>query len=587
MEKLTKLSIQWFYNLLAKGECDILDFKEQLDDKLAFGRTIKSYSPKYEELARDVVAFANKKGGFLFVGITDKSKDVNPEFVYDDVRIFELIRQIQDRTVPAITLKPHKLTVNSQDVLVLEVPFSTQLHSTTRGEYLIRNNDGNRSIEPHEIATILAEKGILVFDQKTWDIQLVEKEVDKLGNPVPGWQNINKTRELFELIRSVNPYNPLLKNSSTEFCEALGLTKEDNGIVKPTTTGVLFIGNERAQKEIPFNQIKYIRYFRDGSYKPYEYKGNLIEITEKCFNQLKSEIEVKEFHFGLFREYIEDYPEVVIRELLVNAVAHRDYSRHQIIEIRKYPNYFEIESPGQFPQGIDSLNYLRKTNPRNPNIMDVFREIKFAEKAGSGFDKIFTTLLSKGKKLPIPQETETSVIFRIEADIIAEKMVELSMEYKRITGSDIDMERLLVLNSIYQEKKVSFAELESAPFVNKWQLKSILNDLLSLGFVETTGKTSGLKYIIHKSKLTSTEEKIGYALSKRQEKARQKEAILRYLDEVSEINNEQARKLLNLPDTNVSLVSRLFSELLKSDEIEIVSEKGHNRRVYRRKEIDV
>lgn len=67
MEKLTKLSIQWFYNLLAKGECDILDFKEQLDDKLAFGRAIKSYSPKYEELARDVVAFANKKGGFLFI----------------------------------------------------------------------------------------------------------------------------------------------------------------------------------------------------------------------------------------------------------------------------------------------------------------------------------------------------------------------------------------------------------------------------------------------------------------------------------------------------------------------------------------
>jgi predicted HTH transcriptional regulator len=71
MHKYTKHSIQWFYNLLAQGECDILDFKEQLDDKVIFGKSIKNFAPKYEELAKDVVAFANKKGGFLFIGIVD------------------------------------------------------------------------------------------------------------------------------------------------------------------------------------------------------------------------------------------------------------------------------------------------------------------------------------------------------------------------------------------------------------------------------------------------------------------------------------------------------------------------------------
>jgi predicted HTH transcriptional regulator len=69
------------------------------------------------------------------------------------------------------------------------------------------------------------------------------------------------------------------------------------------------------------------------------------------------------FTFGLFREYVEDYPEIAIRELLINALAHRDYSRQQIIEIRKYPTYLEIESPGLFPEGITSENYLRKSNP--------------------------------------------------------------------------------------------------------------------------------------------------------------------------------------------------------------------------------
>lgn len=122
------------------------------------------------------------------------------------------------------------------------------------------------------------------------------------------------------------------------------------------------------------------------------------EVADACFTQLKSEIQQKELSFGLFHEFIEDYSEIVLRELLINAIVHRDYSRQQVIEIRKYPTYLEIESPGMFPEGVDETNYLRKTNPRNPNIIDVFRSIKYAEKAGSGFDKIFADLLSKEKK---------------------------------------------------------------------------------------------------------------------------------------------------------------------------------------------
>ena len=201
MHKYTKHSIQWFYNLLAQGECDILDFKEQLDDKVIFGKPIKNFAPKYEELAKDVVAFANKKGGFLFVGIVDDTKEINPSFIATDAKIFELIRQIQDRTVPSITLHPHKLKIKDNEVLVLEIPFSQQMHRTSKSEYLIRSNDGNRAIEPHEIATIQSEKGLIVYDQKTWDLPLKSVENDKQGSPIPGWQDIDRTRLLYNKIQ--------------------------------------------------------------------------------------------------------------------------------------------------------------------------------------------------------------------------------------------------------------------------------------------------------------------------------------------------------------------------------------------------
>lgn len=584
MQKFTKHSIQWFYNLLEQGECDILDFKQQLDDKVIFGKSIKNFAPKYEELAKDVVAFANKKGGFLFVGIFDDTKEVNPDFKASNEKIFELIRQIQDRTIPSITLHPHKVKIKGNEVLVLEIPFSPQMHRTSKAEYLIRSNDGNRAIETHEIATIQSEKGLIVYDQKTWDLQLVSAENDKQGNPIPGWQDIERTRTLYHKIQSEKPKSPYLKKTSFEFTETLGLVKEVQGVQLPTTTGIFFIGNQKALKEIPFSQIKYIRYYEDGSYKPFEYTGNLIEIADACFTQLKSEIKLKEFHFGLFRDYVDDYPEIVLREMLINAIVHRDYSRQQIIEIRKYPNYIEFESPGHFPQGIDETNFLRKTNPRNPNIMDVMREVSYAEKAGTGFDKIFTALLSKGKKLPKPIQNEHSIIFRIDADIYSEKLAELSYEYKQITKTDIDLEKLLVLNTIYTEKKQTFQQLESNPFVNQYQLRSILKELQEIDFIETTGRTSGLKYIIHKSKLASTEDKISYSKLKNQEKARQIEAIMRYLDTADEIDNEAARKLLNLPDSDVSYVSRLFSEMKEKGHLEIAREIKHNQRTYKIKQ---
>lgn len=552
MKKQTKLSIQWFYSLLERGECDIMDFKEQLEDKMSFGKSLKNFAPKYEETARDVVAFANNKGGFLFIGIADETKEINQNFVYNDSKVFELIHQVQNRTEPTITLIPHKINVKGKDLLVLEIPFSSQLHRTSRGEFLIRSNDGNRPIEPYEMSTIMSEKGLVVYDQKTWNLS---------GE----WLDKKRLAILRDMIEAKNPDSPYLDKTDDDLLDALGMIKEESGNVLPTTTGLLFVGNQTALRELPYYSVKYIHYFSDGTYKPYEYKGNIIEVARECFAQLKAEIRQKEYIFGLFREYVEDYSEIVIRELLINALAHRDLSRHQIVEIRKYDDggYLEIESPGRFPEGVTIENYLRKTNPRNPNVMDILREIGLAEKAGSGFDKIFTDLLKKGKPVPEPEETDSSVIFRVKANVETEKLIELSLTYENQTGKPFKLDQLLVLAEIVKHKKVKLADLKNTPNISSYRVQKILDKLCELEFVESTGKTSGLSYILHVSKRKSTEDKIDYIRTKKQDKARQKEAILRYLDEIETINNTEARALLKLQEKDRSSVSRLFAELVK------------------------
>ncbi|MHB8852766.1 MAG: ATP-binding protein [Ignavibacteriaceae bacterium] len=568
--KNTKHSIPWFYELLEIGECELIDFKEQLTDKLIFGKSQKSFSSNYEEMSKDVVAFANYKGGFIIVGISDKEKEINRDFLINDQQIFSLVQNIQSRTNPSITVIPVRLKVDKIDLLVLEIPFSTQLYCTTKGEYLIRDTDGNRIIHPHEIATIQAEKNLLIYDQKAWHLNY-------------NWDDIERARSLWRKISNSNPKSGFLKKDKEEFKEILGLTKEIDNVKHPTTSGILFIGNDSALREIPYNYIKYVRYFSDGTYTPYEYKGDLIKIADDAFQQLKSEIKVQEFQFGLFRDFVEDYPETAIRELLINAIAHRDYSRQQIIEIRKYDDYLEIESPGSFPEGVTPENCLWKSNPRNPTIMDIFREINYAEKSGSGFDKIFRALLTKGKQLPVFEITGHSVKVKIFSAVFEKGLIELAHHYRQLKGEDIDLEKVLVLNSIIQKRKLKFNELVKLPYINENLLKKILDELLNLDFIETTGKTSDYFYMIHKSRLTSVQDKRNYILSKKVEKQKQQEIILRFLDDFGEIDNSKAREILNIPENQAYLVSKLFNGMLKKGLIYVDREPRFRNRIYKLK----
>lgn len=402
----------------------------------------------------------------------------------------------------------------------------------------------------------MSEKGLVIYDQKTWLLN-------------DNWMDSALLSNLRDMIASKNPESPYIDKTDEDLLDSLGMTKEEDGRILPTTTGLLFVGNQEALRELPYYQVKYIHYFSDGTYRPYEYKGNIVKVAKDCYAQLTAEIQQKEYIFGLFREYVEDYSAIVIRELLINALAHRDLSRQQIVEIRKYDDggYIEIESPGTFPEGVTLDNYLRKTNPRNPNVMDILREIGLAEKAGSGFDKIFTELLKKGKSLPDPEETENSVIFRVKADIVSEKLIELSLMYEEKTGKPMKLDELLVLSEIVKHRQVKLSDLSMAPNISSYRLQKVLDVLQDLEFVEPTGKTSGLSYILHKSKRKSTVDKIEYVNAKKQENARQKEAILRYLDSIDTINNTEARELLKLRVKDRSKVSRLFAELVKENEI--------------------
>lgn len=102
----------------------------------------------------------------------------------------------------------------------------------TKLQFLIRSNNNNRPIEPYEMATIMAEKGLIVYGQKAWNIH---------GN----WLDEKRVQQLRDMIEAKNSESPYLEKSLPDFLDSLGLTKEDADGILPITTILLFVGNEK------------------------------------------------------------------------------------------------------------------------------------------------------------------------------------------------------------------------------------------------------------------------------------------------------------------------------------------------------
>jgi len=88
---------------------------------------------------------------------------------------------------------------------------------------------------------------------------------------------------------------------------------------------------------------------------------------------------------GIFRKYIYNYPPKVIRELVANAIAHRNYTMRGDIFTNLYQDRLEIHSPGLLPLGVTPANILTKSVQRNRLIAKLFYDLKLMEKEESGY----------------------------------------------------------------------------------------------------------------------------------------------------------------------------------------------------------
>ncbi len=221
---------------------------------------------------------------------------------------------------------------------------------------------------------------------------------------------------------------------------------------------------------------------------------NLFTMADKVIEILKSKYLIRPISYqGLERMEPLEYPEAALREAVLNAIIHKDYSS-TFIFLRVYDDRLEIWNPGSLPEEltIEQLKERHSSYPRNINIASVFFKAGYVESWGRGTTKIISACLEAGLPEPLIEEDRGGfrVVFR--KDIYTRELLQtMDLNERQIKAVLYAKVNGHITNSDYQEindigKSVSASELQN--LVDKRMLVRIGNTGRSTKYVLPTGK---------------------------------------------------------------------------------------------------
>lgn len=347
-------------NLLKRNEGKTLEFKQDLSSTEGFLKT--------------VIAFANTAGGIIVIGVEDKTKFIRgiKEPLALEERVANLISDnISPRLVPEIEIALWRQTY----LLTVQV-----YPSSSRPHYLER-------LGPQKGTYVRVGSTNRVADENTIN-ELKRIVTSESFDELPVLQCNSEAIDFRVTSESFKSFHQIKRSD----LETLGLLTKHQGRLVPTVAGVILFGKER-EKYFPDAWIQAGRF--EGKTK--QYIADTIEIRSYPILAIEEAEGFVRKHAmqalkinGLRREEKWSVPLPAIREVLVNAVVHADYSqRGAPIRLAIFEDRIEVENPGLLPFGLtieDILGGVSKL--RNRTIAKIFYRLKLIEHWGSGIQRI-------------------------------------------------------------------------------------------------------------------------------------------------------------------------------------------------------
>ncbi len=360
------------------------------DERIAF----LPASANAARLAETLVALANAHGGMVVFGIAPSGRPqgiADPDEALDTVQAAELLA-----TPPLIIPVPQVVEYADRRVCLIEVPPGLPHAYSLNGRYLTRTGTNNRLLSSAELAGLLLARAEAGFEARPapdatladLDMAQVEAYLDRLpGQGGETWQRALQVRG--------------------------ALAHTGDGFV-PTYAGVLLFGRQpqRFLRSAHTTLVRYSGPVMGDQFLRQDATGTLPDQIRQAEAFISANMRRGMRLASLTREEATEYPVQVVREAIVNAVAHRDYAiRGDGIRVLMFSDHMEIYSPGRLPGHVTLANLLNERFSRNEAIVQVLADLGFVERLGYGIDRMVSAMIDAG--LPNPEFEETVAGFQV------------------------------------------------------------------------------------------------------------------------------------------------------------------------------
>jgi ATP-dependent DNA helicase RecG len=287
---------------------------------------------------------------------------------------------------------------------------------------------------------------------------------------------------------------------------------------------------------------------------------NIIEQIELAFSGPANP--EQEVSVGMFKLRVPAYPVEVVREVLLNAVTHRDYSDPGYVLVRHTVSELVVTSPGGFLSDITPQNILRhEPLTRNPILAAAFLKLGLVEQAGVGRRRIFIPLLSYGKRAPRYETDGARVSLRIFDGGFDEQMAKLVAQWNR-DGRDVGLDGLLILSYLKDHAFVDSTTASELLQLSFDDARGILDRLTlpSSDVLERRGKTRAATYHLSKPMAKELIGKAAYTKTRGIDEIRYAEMVRAFVSHHGSITPAECRELLGLGESRSAReqVSRLL-----------------------------
>jgi ATP-dependent DNA helicase RecG len=436
-------------------------------------------SPHPTRLAETLVALANTHGGLVLLGVSAGGKAQGIDDV-GEAAAAESITAAGLMAGPPVILPPPRFArLDGKLIAVAEVPPGLPHAYSINGRYLTRSAAANRLLSAPELTALLLSRDVAGFEAR----------------PAPGAERHDLD------MGAVDAYLEALRDAAGESWEAAltargGLT-EVGGSLVPTYAGILLFGRnpQRFLRNARITLIRYPGPEMGDEFARDEAAGPLPAQVRRAEAFLGANMRRGMRITGLERKEVTEYPLAVVREAIVNAVAHRDYSiRGDEARVLMFSDRMEIYSPGRLPGHVTLDNLLTERFSRNEAIVQALSDMGFVERLGYGIDRMVAAMREAG--LPDPIFEETVAGFRVTLRGRGDELVSPDPA-PRWANRRLDPRQERALAYLADRGSITNREFrELIPDLSDETVRRLLADLVDQGLIIKIGERKATYYIL-------------------------------------------------------------------------------------------